>query len=209
MSSLRRRSGYSARGSIVPHSHAYVSRAYYAGRVAASREMFAKSRVCVVLALVLGAVQLAAQKPQPAHMPDSGRHLTRRVWPVSRQQRSPLLSPDIRVDPQKKFISGKNTIRFKMLEPGTRIQLDLHHSLQIDKILFGKTALNYERDSVQSSSISQTTLRAGHAYSIDFYYSGNPVETGRFGGFTFQRFGGTSMDQHSLRRDRRERLVAE
>src|SRR5215831_7967830 len=32
---------------------------------------------------------------------------------------------DIRVDPQKKFISGKNTIRFKMLKDDTRIQLDL------------------------------------------------------------------------------------
>src|SRR5215831_4983467 len=32
---------------------------------------------------------------------------------------------DIRVDPDKKFISGKNTIQFKMLKDDTRIQLDL------------------------------------------------------------------------------------
>ena len=32
---------------------------------------------------------------------------------------------DIRVDPEKKFISGKNTIRFKMLKDDARIQLDL------------------------------------------------------------------------------------
>src|SRR5262244_2898148 len=32
---------------------------------------------------------------------------------------------DVRVDPEKKFISGKNTIRFKMLKDDTRIQLDL------------------------------------------------------------------------------------
>jgi aminopeptidase N len=31
------------------------------------------------------------------------------------------------------------------------------------------------------------TLRAGQTYSIDFYYSGNPVETGRFGSITFKR----------------------
>src|ERR1700750_3380811 len=43
---------------------------------------------------------------------------------------------DIRVDPEKKFISGKNTIRFKMLKVDTRIQLDLYDNLQIDKILF-------------------------------------------------------------------------
>src|SRR5207245_7749458 len=43
---------------------------------------------------------------------------------------------DIRVDPEKKFISGKNTIRFKMLKDGTRIQLDLYDNLKVDKIVF-------------------------------------------------------------------------
>src|SRR5882762_10466204 len=33
---------------------------------------------------------------------------------------------DIRVDPEKKFVSGKNTIRFRMLNDDTRIQLDLY-----------------------------------------------------------------------------------
>jgi hypothetical protein len=31
----------------------------------------------------------------------------------------------VRVDPDKKWISGKNTVRFKMLKDDTRIQLDL------------------------------------------------------------------------------------
>lgn len=30
-------------------------------------------------------------------------------------------------------------------------------------------------------------FRAGQVYTIDFYYSGNPPETGRFGAFTFKR----------------------
>src|SRR5690349_6486206 len=41
---------------------------------------------------------------------------------------------DIRVDPDKKSIAGKNTIRFKMLKDDTRIQLDLYDTLTIDKI---------------------------------------------------------------------------
>jgi aminopeptidase N len=94
---------------------------------------------------------------------------------------------DIRVDPEKKFLSGKNTIRFKMLEDGTRIQLDLHEALRVDKILFGATALHYERDSGAVFVDFPETLRAGRTYSIDFYYSGNPLETGRFGGIAFRR----------------------
>src|SRR5436190_9906351 len=53
---------------------------------------------------------------------------------------------DIRVDPEKKFISGKNTIRFKMLKDDTRIQLDLFANLSVDKILHGKTELKYTRE---------------------------------------------------------------
>src|ERR1700727_2864578 len=54
---------------------------------------------------------------------------------------------DVRVDPDAETISGKNTIRFKMLEDGTRIQLDLNQTLSVDKILYGTTPLKYERDS--------------------------------------------------------------
>jgi aminopeptidase N len=92
---------------------------------------------------------------------------------------------DIRVDPEKKFISGKNTIRFKMLKDDSRIQLDLIDSLKIDKILFGAVPLQYERDSGAVFVNFPETLRAGRVYSIDFYYSGSPLQTGRFGGFTF------------------------
>jgi len=92
---------------------------------------------------------------------------------------------DIRIDPDKKFLSGKNTIRFKMLKDDTRIQLDLNDALRIDKIVFGDTQLNYGRDSGAVFIDFPETLSAGQAYSIDFYYSGTPTQTGRFGGFTF------------------------
>src|SRR5215510_1089762 len=46
---------------------------------------------------------------------------------------------DIRIDPEKKFVSGKNTIRFRMLKDDSRIQLDLFDNLKIDRIeLVGK-----------------------------------------------------------------------
>ena len=94
---------------------------------------------------------------------------------------------DIRVDPEKQWVSGKNTIRFKMLKDGTRIQLDLRDTLAIDKILLGETPLKYERDTGAVFVDFPETLRAGQVYSIDFYYSGHPEETGRFGGMTFKK----------------------
>jgi len=94
---------------------------------------------------------------------------------------------DVRVDPEKKFISGKNTIRFKMLKDDTRIQLDLHRALKVDKILLGTTELKYEREFGAVFVDFPETLRAGRTYSIDFHYSGNPLETGRFGGIAFRK----------------------
>lgn len=94
---------------------------------------------------------------------------------------------DVRVDPEKKFLSGKVTTRFKMLKDDTRIQLDLHSALHVDKILLGTTELKYEREFGAVFVDFPQTLRAGHTYSIDFYYSGNPLETGRFGGIAFRK----------------------
>jgi aminopeptidase N len=94
---------------------------------------------------------------------------------------------DIRVDPEKKYISGKNTIRFKMLKNGKRIHLDLNQELKIDQILMGETELKYSRDSGAVFVDFPQTLKAGLTYAIDFYYSGNPVETGRFGSITFKK----------------------
>ena len=117
---------------------------------------------------------------------------------------------DLRVDPEKKFISGTNTIRFKMLQDGTRIQLELYPTLQIDKIVMGSTTLKYERDGGTFYVDFPKTLRTGRTYSIDVHYSGNPTETGRFGCFTFKTgHRGPSVDQHRLRRGRRLRLVAQ
>ena len=94
---------------------------------------------------------------------------------------------DVRVDPDKKFLSGKNTIRFRMLQDDTRIQLDLHEALQVNRILLGDTELKYTRDSGAVFVDFPETLRKGRVYEIEFHYSGNPVESGRFGGITFRK----------------------
>jgi aminopeptidase N len=94
---------------------------------------------------------------------------------------------DVRVDPAKKWIGGKNTIRFKMLKDDTRIQLDLYANLNIDRILLGTTPLKYSRELNTVWVDFPETLRSGRTYAIDFYYSGNPKEIGRFGGFAFKK----------------------
>jgi aminopeptidase N len=94
---------------------------------------------------------------------------------------------DVRVDPEKKSIAGKNTIRFRMLKDDTRIQLDLYANLNVDKIVLGTTPLKYEREINTVWVDFPQSLKAGREYAIDFYYSGHPKEQGRFGGMAFKK----------------------
>lgn len=93
---------------------------------------------------------------------------------------------DVRIDPAKKFISGKNSIRFKMLKDDTRIQLELFAHYTIEKIVMGKQTLKYERDRNTVYVDFPDTLRSGRTYTIDFHYSGLPQEEGRFGALAFR-----------------------
>ena len=94
---------------------------------------------------------------------------------------------DIRVDPERKFISGTNSIRFRMIEDDTRIQLELYDNLTIDAIKLGATALTYERELNAVYIDFPSPLKAGRVYTIDFQYSGTPREQGRFGGIAFRK----------------------
>jgi len=150
----------------------------------------------VVMLVSLAAVTIIslAQTP-PAQQPPTHANILRGEYGRYRANNDLLFYHlDVRVDPQKKLISGKNTIRFKMLQDDKRIQLDLYENLKIDKIVYtasrpisGISAreLTYSRDSGAVFVDFPETLRAGQTYAIDFYYSGTPQTIGRFGGFTF------------------------
>src|ERR1700756_4935726 len=73
------------------------------------------SAILVVLAL---AVPAAAQTRADILRGEYGRY----------RSNNDLLSYrlDIRVDPAKQFLSGRNTIRFRMLQDDSRIQIDLY-----------------------------------------------------------------------------------
>jgi aminopeptidase N len=142
------------------------------------------------LSLLLSSTALVcAQTPQPGAPPPAAptrADILRGEYGPYRANNDLLFYHlDIRVNPDKQVVSGKNTIRFKMLKDGTRIQLDLFANLNIDKIAMGAATLKYQRELGAVFVDFPETLKAGRTYSIDFYYSGTPTHTGRFGGFTF------------------------
>ena len=76
---------------------------------------------------------------------------------------------DVRIDPEKQRISGKNTIRFRMVTDDTRIPAHLYPNLQIDKILLNDRPLKYEKRDWRAVFVDfPETLRAGREYLNSF-----------------------------------------
>ena len=94
---------------------------------------------------------------------------------------------DVRVDPVAKSIAGTNTVRFRMLKDGARIQLDLTETLAIDSVTLRGEAVKYIRDSGALFLEFPHTLRAMRTYEVAIKYHGNPVAKGRFGGMSFEQ----------------------
>ncbi len=94
---------------------------------------------------------------------------------------------NIRLNIAEKYLSGYNTIRFKMLSDDSRIQIDLFDNMKVDSVLFNGKPLKYTREFNAVFVDFPETLKASQIYDVDFHYSGNPKETGRFGGIAFKQ----------------------
>jgi aminopeptidase N len=142
-------------------------------------------RACTFALLLTSLSFCSAQQAAPPAAPSQSDLLRGAYGPYRANNDLLYYALTVRVDPVKKVITGDNVIRFKMLQDGTRIQIDLHHALAVDRILFNGQPLKYTRDADSVFIDFPQTLKAGKTYSVDFFYSGHPVEMGRFGGFTF------------------------
>ncbi len=141
-------------------------------------------RACFIFVIALSVVASAAQQTPPAA--PTRASILRGEYGRHRANNDVLhYHLDVRIDPDKKLVAGKNAIRFKMLSDDTRIQIDLWSNLNVDKIELAGKPLKYERELNAVLIDFPETLRKGNTHTIDFHYSGTPTQTGRFGGFTF------------------------
>jgi aminopeptidase N len=93
----------------------------------------------------------------------------------------------LRVDTAAKTIAGSNLVRFKMLEDGRKIQLELTPDLTISAITFEARPLTYTREERTLWIEFPRLLKKGETAEITVAYSGKPVTQGRFGCFSFDK----------------------
>ncbi|QMV20189.1 M1 family peptidase [Granulicella sp. 5B5] len=93
----------------------------------------------------------------------------------------------LRVDPDTKSIAGTNLVRFRMLQDGQKIQLELTPELTLDSITWQGKALTYTRQQRSLFIQFPQTQPRGKVEEITVAYHGQPVTQGRFGCFSFDK----------------------
>ena len=86
---------------------------------------------------------------------------------------------DIKVNPDEKFISGKNTIQYKVLKGDSIMQIDLQPPLKITKVIQNGEELNVKDDGNAHFITLKNSQEVDAINSIDVYYEGHPKEAVR------------------------------
>ncbi len=81
---------------------------------------------------------------------------------------------DIEVDPAERTIEGRNTVQYRVLEPGKRMQVDLQPPMALRGAVQNGQPLEYNRDGNVYYIQMPQSLKAGQVYELELEYGGKP-----------------------------------
>lgn len=97
----------------------------------------------------------------------------------------------VKVEPEKKYISGVNSMDFIVNENTNRIQVDLFKNMNLDSVIYQKNQLDFERKFNAVFINFEKELEASdQKQNIKLYFSGYPIVAKRApwdGGFVFDK----------------------
>jgi aminopeptidase N len=127
--------------------------------------------IAIFLQLVFSATQILAQTGNITRQEMLRGSITpeREWWD--------LLHYHLKVEflPDTKRLRGSNTITFKTLKPGNKMQIDLQPPLAITKINHGAAQLKFEREGNVYWVMFEKDLATGVEDKIEIFYEGVPV----------------------------------
>lgn len=97
---------------------------------------------------------------------------------------------DVTVEPEKKFISGSNTVTYKVLESQQVMQIDLQEPMKITKILGDNKELKVIREGNAHFITLENEQKVGAKNSIQIFFEGNPRQAKNApwdGGFSWKK----------------------
>ncbi|MFD2824013.1 M1 family metallopeptidase [Lacinutrix iliipiscaria] len=97
---------------------------------------------------------------------------------------------DVKVNPETKRISGKNTINYRVLKNQKTLQIDLQSPLELTKVTQNGKELHIRHDgNAHFISLDEAQV-VGRIYSVEAFYEGTPKEAIRApwdGGFSWKK----------------------
>ncbi|KJD33310.1 peptidase M1 [Tamlana nanhaiensis] len=97
---------------------------------------------------------------------------------------------DIKVNPDEKYISGKNTIQYKVLENNNVMQIDLQAPLELTYAIQNNDTLPIKHDGNAHFITLKNNQEIGSIQSLEVFYKGHPKEAVRApwdGGFSWKK----------------------
>ncbi len=97
---------------------------------------------------------------------------------------------NISVDPEKKFIKGKNEVKYKVLKPSSVLQIDLQHPMKITKVTQNGKELMVKSEGNAHFIYLKEEQKKGKVNSIIVYYEGFPkvaINAPWDGGFSWKK----------------------
>jgi aminopeptidase N len=82
---------------------------------------------------------------------------------------------DVRIDIEHKFISGSNEFAFTATRDFNKLQFDLFSNMKVEKVIFKRTELKFNREFNAVFIDFTDTIRKGTKERFTVFYSGNPV----------------------------------
>lgn len=144
------------------------------------------SFVCIFLVSITNQAQeLLSEKNNFTHQDTLRGSITpeRAWWDVT------YYHLDIKIAPETKSISGKNTIQYTVLEPYKVMQIDLQAPLKITKVVQNGKELDVKHNGNAHFISLIDQQQKGSIQSLDVYYEGKPREAKKApwdGGFTWE-----------------------
>ena len=142
--------------------------------------------LALMTALAAAPAVLAAQTPRVYTHADTLRgsytSAGRAWWDVS------FYDLHVRVNPADSTIAGYNGITYRVLQPGTELQIDLMTPLEVDSMVQDGRPVAFRRDSNAFFATPAVPSAAGDVRTITVYYHGRPRIARRppwSGGFTW------------------------
>ena len=97
---------------------------------------------------------------------------------------------DVKIDIDKRFISGSNEFAFTAMQDFTKLQFDLFENLQVEKVVYNGQSLPFTRDFNAVFVTFPQAIKKGAKDKFTVHYSGNPIVAKKApwdGGFVFAK----------------------